>query len=269
MTDAAETYSHGHHESVLRSHEWRTAENSAAYLLPVLARGQDLLDVGCGPGTITLDLAARVAPGRVLGIDRSDDVVAQARDRIAGSGLTNVEFATGDVYALDLADASFDVAHAHQVLQHLVDPVAALRELHRVLRQDGVLAVRDSDYAAFAWAPASPGIERWNALYHAITTHNRAEADAGRYLLGWVRAAGFRDAVASSATWTFADPERRAWWGSLWADRVEHSAFADQAVEYGLSDADELAEIAAAWRAWADEPDGFFAVLHGEVLARR
>jgi SAM-dependent methyltransferase len=276
MTDNAasaagttETYTHGHHESVLRSHEWRTAENSAAYLLPALAPGQDLLDVGCGPGTITLDLAARVAPGHVLGIDRSDDVIAQARERSATSRLDNVEFATGDVYALDLDDASFDVAHAHQVLQHLVDPVAALRELHRVLRPDGVLAVRDSDYAAFAWAPASAGIDRWNALYHELTVRNRAEADAGRHLLAWVRAAGFRAAVASSATWTFADPERRAWWGSLWADRVEHSAFATQAIEYGLSDAKELAGIAAAWRAWADEPDGFFAVLHGEVLARR
>jgi len=263
-----ETYTHGHHESVLRSHEWRTAENSAAYLLGELAPGQDLLDVGCGPGTITLDLAARVAPGHVLGIDRSDDVIAQAQARV-DDGPGNVEFATGDVYALELADASFDVVHAHQVLQHLVDPVAALRELHRVLRPGGLLAVRDSDYAAFAWAPANPGLDRWNALYHQVTARNRAEADAGRHLLGWVRAAGFHDARASSSTWTFADPERRAWWGSLWADRVEQSGFATQAVEYGLSDPAELATIAAAWRAWAEEPDGFYAVLHGEVLARR
>ena len=61
----ADRYSHGHHESVLRSHRWRTAENSAGYLLPHLAPGQRLLDVGCGPGTITLDLAPLVAPGEV------------------------------------------------------------------------------------------------------------------------------------------------------------------------------------------------------------
>ena len=83
-----------------------------------------------------------------------------------------------------------------------------------------------------------------------------------------MQAAGFRDVEAGSSTWTFADPERREWWGSLWADRVEQSAFAEQAVAYGLSDAAELAAIAAAWRRWAEQPDGYFAVLHGEVLAR-
>src|SRR5690348_13442980 len=54
------TYTHGHHESVLRSHRWRTAENSAAYLLPHLSSGATVLDIGCGPGTITADLAALV-----------------------------------------------------------------------------------------------------------------------------------------------------------------------------------------------------------------
>jgi SAM-dependent methyltransferase len=265
----AETYTHGHHESVLRSHEWRTAENSAAYLLDRLEPGLDLLDVGCGPGTITLDLAARVAPGKVVGIDRADEVIAQADALRAERGVDRVRFATGDVYALDFDDASFDVVHAHQVLQHLQDPVAALRELRRVLRPGGTLAVRDSDYAAFVWAPADPRLTRWNELYHAITARNGAEADAGRHLLGWAQTAGFTDIVAGSSTWTFADPDRRAWWGSLWADRVELSSFAEQAVEYGLSDRAELADLAAAWRAWAEQPDGYYAVLHGEILATR
>src|SRR5436190_6023772 len=118
MTD--EIYTHGHHESVLRSHTWRTAENSAVYLLPELRPGQRLLDVGCGPGTITVDLARRVAPGEVVGIDAAPEVIEQTP---AADGVT---FAVGDVYALDSADGSFDVVHAHQVLQHLTDPVRAL-----------------------------------------------------------------------------------------------------------------------------------------------
>lgn len=268
---AADTYTHGHHESVLRSHRWRTAENSAAYLLYSLAPGQDLLDAGCGPGTITLDLAARVAPGRVVGIDREAEVIARAEELRAEAGAVagNVEFRTGDLYRLDFESASFDVVHAHQVLQHLTDPVAALREMRRVLRPGGLLAVRDSDYAGFVWAPRDPLLDRWLELYHQVTARNGAEADAGRLLPGWVREAGFVEVRASSSTWTFADPESRAWWGDLWADRVRLSAFAEQALQYGLADAAELEAIAAAWGRWAAAPDGFFAVLHAEVLARR
>jgi SAM-dependent methyltransferase len=258
-------YTHGHHESVLRSHTWRTAENSAGYLLPALAPGQDLLDLGCGPGTITVDLATRVAPGRVVGIDASAEVIARASE-LAGSD--RVRFEVGDLYALQLPDESFDVVHAHQVLQHLTDPVAALVEARRVLRPGGVLGVRDSDYAAFAWAPDDPLLDRWMELYQAVTARNGADANAGRRLLGWVQAAGFDDPVASSSTWTFADVDARAWWGGLWADRVQLSSFAEQAVDAGLTTLAELAAIAGAWRRWAQCPDGFFIVVHGEVLAR-
>jgi SAM-dependent methyltransferase len=267
----ADVYTHGHHDSVLRSHRWRTADNSAAYLLPLLAPGMALLDVGCGPGTITLDLARRVAPGTVVGLDASDEVVAEARGAaaVADPAVANVTFRAGDVYALDVDDATFDVVHAHQVLQHLSDPVRAFEEMGRVARPGGVVAARDSDYGAFTWEPADPALDRWLELYHAVTTRNRADADAGRRLLTWAHAAGFRDVVATSSTWTFADPESRAWWGGLWAERVVASAFARQAVAYGLSTEAELASIAAAWRRWATHDDAVFIVVHGEILARR
>ncbi|HEX5266676.1 MAG TPA: methyltransferase domain-containing protein [Acidimicrobiales bacterium] len=261
-------YTHGHHPSVLRSHTWRTATNSAAYLLGSLQAGQDLLDVGCGPGTITLDLAELVAPGRVVGVDAAAEVVAQADELRRSRGVPNAEFRAGDVYGLDLPDASFDVVHAHQVLQHLTDPVTALVEMRRVLRPGGILGVRDSDYGAFVWWPDVPELTRWTELYHQVTARNGADADAGRRLFGWVQRAGFVDVVAGSSTWTFSDPESRAWWAGSWAERVERSALADQAVAYGLADAAELSAIAAGWRRWAEAADGFFAVLHAEVLAR-
>ncbi len=261
-----DTYSHGHHESVLRSHRWRTAENSAGYLLPHLRPGQTLLDVGCGPGNITMDLAQRVAPGPVLGIDAAADAIAAAQE--VNEHPDRVRFAVGDVYALEADDSTFDVVHAHQVLQHLSDPIAALSEMRRVVTSGGVVAARDADYQAFSWAPDTPLITRWNELYHQITERNEAEANAGRYLLGWAQRAGFTDINATTSTWTFADPESRAWWGGLWADRVLESSFATQALDYGLSDRNELEAIAAAWRTWADQPDGWYAVLHGEILAR-
>src|SRR5690554_1696450 len=146
---------HGHHESVLRSHRWRTAENSAAFVLPVLTPETSLLDVGCGPGTVTIDLASRVE--RAVGVDRAPSVLAAARE--AAASVKNVEFLEGDAYALPFADGSFDVVYAHQVLQHLTDPIAALREMRRVARPGGYVAVRDADYSAMTWYPRVAGLE--------------------------------------------------------------------------------------------------------------
>jgi SAM-dependent methyltransferase len=262
-------YTHGHHESVLRSHTWRTAENSCGYLLPHLRPGQDLLDVGCGPGTITGDLALLVAPGQVVGMDAAPEVVEQAAAYGEGLGLGNLRFEVGDLFACGYPDASFDAVHLHQVLQHLADPVAALTELRRVLRTGGLLAARDSDYGAFTWAPSDRMLERWLELYVSVTERNGHDARIGPRLLAHAHAAGFSDVTVSSSTWTYADPESRAWWGGLWADRVRYSRFAEQAVAYELSDPDELEAIAAAFGRWAGSDDAVFVVPHVEVLARR
>src|SRR5215831_3922159 len=137
MSSSNETYTHGHHDSVLRSHRSRNVENSAAYLRPYLRAGQTLLDVGCGPATLTLDLARHVAPGRMVALDRADDILDEARRTLAAAG-ERVTVESGDVYALRHDAASFDIVHAHQVLQHLRDPVAALREMRRVCRPHGL-----------------------------------------------------------------------------------------------------------------------------------
>ena len=262
-----DTYTHGHADSVLQSHRWRTAENSAPHLSRHLRPGQDLLDVGCGPGTITVDLAARVAPGRVLAVDVSSDPLDEARALAAQRGV-RVEFAVGDVYALEPADDSFDVVHAHQLLQHLTDPVAALREMARVCRPGGVVAVRDVDYATFTWFPADEGLDRWLDLYHRVARRNGAEPDAGRRLLAWAHAVGLRDVTATTSSWCFASAAEREWWGSSWAGRATASSFAEQALAHGLATPVELDEVAAAWLRWAAADDGWLGMMHGELLIR-
>src|ERR1700735_534306 len=125
-------YIHGHYDVVLAAHRSRTAANSAGHLLPLLEPGMSLLDVGCGEGWITRDLARLVAPGRVIGIDASGDVIQRAR--AGGDVSDNLSFETADLFNLGYADGSFDVVHIHQVLHHLSDPGGALRALARVTR---------------------------------------------------------------------------------------------------------------------------------------
>ena len=267
MTKAA-VYTHGHHESVLRSHRWRTAENSAAYLLPHLAPGMSLLDIGCGPGTLTADLAARIAPGRVTAGEIAADALEIARAETAARGQSNIQFTVCDVQRLDFPDGTFDVVHAHQVLQHVSDPVWALREMRRVCRPGGIIAARDSDYSAFAWFPAVAGLAEWLALYQRLARANGGEPDAGRRLLSWARAAGLTDITATSTSWCFATPSDRAWWGGMWADRIVESAMAAQAVASGAANPQELRRLAAAWREWAADGDGWLSIPHGEILCR-
>ncbi len=269
-TGRADVYLHGHHESVLRSHRWRTAENSAAYLLPSLRPGMSLLDVGCGPGTVTVDLAAAVAPGEVVGLDAAPAVLDEARAHAAERGVTNVRFEAGDVHTLPFPGSSFEVVHAHQVLQHLTDPVAALAEMRRVTRSGGLVAVRDSDYGGFTWFPESDGLDEWRELYREVAAALGAQADAGRRLSSWTRDAGFDPAgiTVGAGTWCYATPEERTWWAGLWAERCVSSGFATAAKEHGLADEVALEQLAEAWREWGRQPDGWFVVLHGEVLAR-
>src|SRR3989440_1932740 len=220
MGAESQVYTHGHHESVLRSHRWRTAGNSAAYLLPHLRPGLSLLDVGCGPGTITVDLAARVAPGRVTAMEVSADALRLAREHVEASGPGGVDFVVADVHALDLPDGGFDVVHAHQVLQHLADPVRALTEMRRVCRPGGLVAARDSDYAGFTWFPRIPALDDWLSLYRRAARANGGEPDAGRRPLSWAPAAGVTAGPPSPSTRGFADPAARGRWGGVGAGRV-------------------------------------------------
>jgi len=265
----AETrYTHGHHESVLRSHRTRTAANSAGYLLGQLRPGLSVLDVGSGPGTITVDLARRVAPGRVTAVENTLEALDLTRAEVVRTRTESVDLAVADVQRLDFDDDSFDVVHAHQVLQHVGDPVRALREMARVCRPGGIVAARDADYQSFTWFPLVEALDEWLRLYRRIATHNGGEPDAGRRLLHWAHRAGLADVTATASIWCYATPAERQGWGGMWADRVLDSDFAQQAVEFGGATRQQLQRISDSWLAWADAPDGWLIVPHGEIIVR-
>jgi ubiquinone/menaquinone biosynthesis C-methylase UbiE len=269
MADRLSTYTHGHHTSVVSQHAKRTAGEAARFLLPHLAPGMRALDVGCGPGSITVGLAEAVAPGEVLGIDLSEDVLAQARALAAEKGISNLRFERGDLFQLDQPDGSFDAVYAHQVVQHLQEPVEALRQMRRLARPGGFVAVRDSDYSAFKWDPPDERLDAWLELYHQVAYHNKAEPDAGRFLYGWMREAGFDEVRMSGAVWTFPGYDSAEAWGLSWAARSLESHFATVALEAGLASRERLEWIAQGFREWAANPLAFFLIVHVEALGVR
>jgi len=184
--------------------------------------------------------------------------------------IASLTFAVADVYDLDVEalGGPFDVVHAHQVLQHLPDPVAALRAMADAVRPGGLVAARDSDYSGMTWYPQPPAMDEWMDLQQRVSRDNGGEPDAGRRLLSWALAAGFAEVTPSASVWCFATPAERRWWGGLWAERVTSSALAGQARESGLATDSDLQRMAAGWHEWADAEDGWLVIVLGEVLCR-
>ncbi|KAK2616289.1 hypothetical protein QQS21_000723 [Conoideocrella luteorostrata] len=269
-TEAA-TYTHGHHASVLRSHTWRTALNSAGYLLPHIKSDMMILDIGCGPGTITVDLAGYVPDGRIIGLERAAKVLDQARNLAKEKGVKNIEFVVGDANALDYPDNTFDIVVCHQVLQHVKDPVGILREMRRVTKPGGLVAAREADYGSFTWYPEVDGMKEWQSLYQKVATSNGGEPDAGRMVHAWAKKAGFApDSVTCSVTsWCYNTKEEIEWWSGLWSERTIASSFADTAIEAGLAIKTQLEAVANTWQRWGEEEDAWFSAPSGEVICKK
>ncbi|KAF3902943.1 hypothetical protein ABW20_dc0100398 [Dactylellina cionopaga] len=277
MAETSEkTYIHGHHPSVLSSHSWRTLQNSAAYLIPHLApyvtsqTRTTLLDAGCGPGTITCDLAAHLPNTQITGIDY---VLLESCAPLAASrNLQNITFQQADIFNLPFEDNSFDIVHMHQVLQHLATPpTAAIKELIRVCKPGGIIAARDGDFGGFTWFPESDELEKWREAYIATATASGGDPLAGRKLHKWFVDSGVKreNIHCTSSCWTYSTSSEREWWGNLWAERTLKSSFAELAVKSGvLGRTEELKAISDAWKKWAGEEEGWMMVPSGEVVVR-
>jgi len=264
-----ETYTHGHAPATVRQHGQRTAAEAAGFFLSELRPGMRVLDVGCGPGSITRGLAERVAPGQVIGIDLSRETLEAARADAAARGLTNLAYEEQSVYELRLADGSFDVAFAHQVLQHLQKPAAALAEMLRVLRPGGLVAVRDVDWGTVSYWPRDPWLDRFVETHFKTWYRNGGDPRLGQRLRALMRAAGAADVQISAQVWCYATPAETTAWGNSYAERLLTSPMGGRMVEYGYASAADLDAMAAAFRAWAVHPDAFWAFTQVAALARK
>jgi ubiquinone/menaquinone biosynthesis C-methylase UbiE len=239
-------YTPGHANNAVTFMAARRAASHAAFFLPQLKAGMRLLDCGCGPGTITLDLARQVAPGAVIGIDRSDAQFASARATAAQESLA-VTFEAGDIDRLRFADASFDAAFAHALFEHLPDPAGAAAETRRVLTPGGCFGLRSPDWGGFLLYPFPPEVERAIAAYRGLMAENNGDVFAGRKLPSLLRRAGFVRVVASASYEIYQDPARIA---EYLAAQLENRD----------------ATAAASLRAWHRDPEALFAQAWVEAI---
>jgi len=243
----------------------RTVFKQAAFLLPHLRPGMTLLDCGCGPGTITIGLAEVVAPGRVVGIDRDEERVVAARKNATERGVNNGDFQVANVFQLPFPDDFFDAAFEHSVLMYLKDPLVALQEIRRVLKQGGVLGARDSDFSAIQ-ANSNPLLERSIEIGHNWHAHRGTDLQFARNLRGVLGRAGFGHVEASASCDSFGTPEavrRRA--KTLLGIR-QHPDFIKFAIESGQADLETLDRMKVAWKEWGEHPDSFAAQIKCEAV---
>jgi len=269
------TYTLGHSPAVLSSHSWRTIANSALYLLPHLdaTKPLTLLDVGCGPGTLTLDFATHLPLGHVTGLDLGESVIESARALAAERGVRNVEFHVADVLALPesglLEGKTFDIIHAHQTICHIPSALSAIQVLKQFLKPTGILALRDAHIPMITYPPL-PLLTRYFDIFRLNIIGAGCSGNTGVELLPLVLKAGFKREIVtvSAGTWCFTDKDLREWWGETNARRIEGREMMDNAIKHADATREECLEIAKAWREWKGLEEGQWVAVHFEVVAR-
>ncbi|WP_027942802.1 methyltransferase domain-containing protein [Amycolatopsis taiwanensis] len=247
-----EGYAAGYADDALSMMSARTASDRAAFVLRLLRPGLRVLDVGCGPGTITSGFTPLVGDsGRVLGVD---PYFAQF------PGESTVDFVAGSVYALPVPADSFDVVFAHALFEHLARPAEALAELRRVLRPGGRLALSTSDWSRARLRPRTANVDA--ALRGHYLLRRRAGGDpfAGRKVADLVSRAGFRD-VNTHARFRPDMPYRAL------ARYIETRL--DEALTASTTDRDQLASAARSAWSWSHSGDGDFTQCWIELTATK
>lgn len=251
MAISPETYTPGYSEPTLRLMLKRTAAKHAAFFTPLLRPGMRLLDCGCGPGTITIDLAKLVSPGQVFGIDLEPGQVRYAQDGARREQQTNASFGVASIYALPFSDGYFDAVFSHALFEHLREPVRALREMKRVLKRSGFLGIRSPDWAGWLVHPANPLFDQAFHLFKEMQIANGGNPFVGRALKGLLRKSGFSNISVSGSYEIFDDPVTFVEWLANCLEFRGHT---------------ELRRNARQLRAWCENPDALIAVSWFEAV---
>ncbi|MGS1097190.1 methyltransferase domain-containing protein (plasmid) [Aquamicrobium terrae] len=169
-------------------------DSAAQFDLIGISPGEQVVDLGCGPGGVLHLLAERVGPaGSVLGIDRSPHFVEQARRFVAGRGLSQVEVREGDAYDTRLPRSAFDGAHMRLVLVNVPEPERIVREMVSLVRPGGWVASFEADYLPHTCDPPLPAWHRLLEAYKAYSMAHGIDLFVGRRTHRMFREAGVKD----------------------------------------------------------------------------
>ena len=254
------TYLPGYSQNATEFMAARTAQSHAAFLFPSLRPGVRVLDCGCGPGTITLGLARLVDPGEVVGLDQEISQIEIARKSSAAMGL-NVRFEAGSIYRLPFPDCSFDVVFSHALFEHLHDPLAALAELHRVLRTGGLVALRSPDWGGFLVFPESSLVRAALEYYQALQVEAGGDTRVGRKFKRLLAQGGFSELRFSASYECYDSLDRIA---EYVARRIDLSS-----TNKPLAERQRIEAYATEMRRWAHSEDGVFAQSWCEIIGKK
>lgn len=284
MSGPETTYFVGNSRAITNAHAVRDAANSIGYLLPRLdalaARTPafTLLDVGCGPGSITLDIARRYPSAQVTGVDGSATAIAQAVEaqQAAGEHGTRCKFAVCDALRLqESGHTGFDVVLAHQVLQHVSDPLGALASMKAAARADGgIVTARTMDWGLTAWYPENEGLDVQQRLYIDLMRAMGQDALLGRKMHALAARAGWeRHQIEAGADgdWCYDTLEKRAPTATLMSARyTDDGEFAKRLRQTGVAGERgveaSLRAIRDGYQQWAEHEDGWMVMTCPWVL---
>lgn len=255
----------------------RTLSNNFPALIPYITPTSHVLDIGCGPGSLTLEFAELSPQGTVVGMDVSEVPIAKAREVAEKLGVTNVEWVLGDVYDAPQIfgeERKFDIVFAHQVFQYLRDPARAMRALRRVIKPGGYIAIREWDQSSLSFWPPSPLMSLSLQIRAYRAKEKGTDMDAGRRLLGWALEAGWKedDVWTGASTWCSGNKLERVAWGDTTAQLARDAPYRmslDDEGEGAQTDDKEMKEkVARAWEEWGRTEGAWLAVLHGEIIGK-
>ena len=261
-------YTMGYSDEFLQLLDRRNATNSAGYLLPRLKPGMRLLDLGCGPGTITVGLSEAVSPGEVHGIDMEESQVGLAQSAAETGGHSNVTFHVGNALSLPFEDDFFDVVHAHAVVMHIPDTAGVLSEVKRVLRPGGIFASRDLIAESSFIEPGSEGLREAWTVFTNLMRGNGAHPEIGKELKGILLDAGFADVHCSASFDSYGNPEDLAFYYAFIIDWFFSEQLIDRVSSLGIASREKFAFWRSELDKWREAPGAFGALAFGEYVAR-